>query len=233
MNRSPMDDLRAYAASITTSVSETETETAVTAAMRTPRASQSWLRHRVVTIGVSVATFFSANLGLAAAAQNAAPGDLLYGVDRAYERLAGFVGISDARTEERIQEASTLADRGDAIAAVEAASAALDALSSSLDRSEPGNNDLADTVDDGRSALADLPPAAEVAEPEFVRDVLAETRLLLELIEEVRFAAQEGEPGDASEAARQLAEQARKVADAAKDNPGQGKQPEEPGNPTP
>ncbi len=189
-----MDELKAYSASLADSVSVAATDTAVTQALRAPHEAPVSFKQRLTTMGIVIATFLSANVGLAAASQNAAPGDLLYGVDRAYERVAEFVGISSGRTEERLQEATELVDRGDASAALAAGATALESLSSSLE--DPGS-DLTESLTEATHSLADLPPAAENAQPEFVADVLAETRLFLQLVEQVRWAAQNGEPGDA------------------------------------
>ena len=228
-----MDELKAYSASLADSVSVAATDTAVTQALRAPHEAPVSFKQRLTTMGIVIATFLSANVGLAAASQNAAPGDLLYGVDRAYERVAEFVGISSGRTEERLQEATELVDRGDASAALAAGATALESLSSSLE--DPGS-DLTESLTEATHSLADLPPAAENAQPEFVADVLAETRLFLQLVEQVRWAAQNGEPGDAADAAEALKEQANRMSEKAnananankdkekdKDNPGRDK----------
>jgi hypothetical protein len=52
--------------------------------------------------------------GTAAAADGAAPGDLLYGIDRALEK----VGIGNGGSHERLQEAEVLVDRGEVDAAL-------------------------------------------------------------------------------------------------------------------
>ena len=228
-----MDELKAYSASLADSVSVAATDTAVTQALRAPHEAPVSFKQRLTTMGIVIATFLSANVGLAAASQNAAPGDLLYGVDRAYERVAEFVGISSGRTEERLQEATELVDRGDASAALAAGATALESLSSSLE--DPGS-DLTESLTEATHSLADLPPAAENAQPEFVADVLAETRLFLQLVEQVRWAAKNGEPGDAADAAKALKEQANRMSEKAnanananknkekdKDNPGRDK----------
>lgn len=213
-----MDELKEYAASLSATVQETTTEAAVSRALRTPRATHVPLRTRFATVTLAVVSFFSANVGLAAASQNAAPGDLLYGVDRAYERVAAFVGISDSNTDERVREANKLADRGDATAALAAASTALEALNSSLDRSgETADLDLAHDIETASETMqtATLPEQSNA--PEFVDDVLLETRVLLDLVAQIREAAKNGEPGDAAELARQIRDQAQRVSDRASD----------------
>lgn len=219
MSKSSMDELKAFAASLAESVPVEETDAVVARALRTPRGGRAPLKQRLTAVGIVVSTFLSANVGLAAAAQNAAPGDALYGVDRAYERIAAFVGISNPRTEERLREASDLADRGDASAALAAASAALEALSSSLDVPGPITfTDAANSVNDASSELSQAIPGSQSSRPEFTTDMINETRILLDLVEQVRKAAQDGEPGDAADAARQLKDQAKRVSDTARDN---------------
>lgn len=214
MSTSPMDDLKAYAASLTDSVSVEETESAVAGVLRAPRGGRLPLKQRVTAVGVVIATFLSANVGLAAAAQNAAPGDALYGVDRAYERIAAFVGISNPRAEERLQEANVLAERGDASAALAAASAALDALSSSLEDPGSGADDQsAASIREASSELVQAIPQNGNSRPEFVNDMMAETRMIVQLAQEMREAAANG---DAAEAAKKLKDQAKKIAERAK-----------------
>ncbi len=70
---------------------------------------------------------------MAAAANSAVPGDLLYPVDRAYESAAGMLGIDTGGATERLKEASILIARGEFDAAIEpiaAAAAEIDAESS-------------------------------------------------------------------------------------------------------
>src|SRR5690606_17802627 len=72
---------------------------------------------RLVFAGLAVLVV--ANLGTAALADSAVPGDFLYPVDRAYEELADLVGFGGDRGEERLEEATVLADRGELLAAVD------------------------------------------------------------------------------------------------------------------
>ncbi len=71
------------------------------------RAASPWRRRAlasvVTAVGVGVAV-----AGTAAAANGAAPGDALYGVDRAFEAI----GIGDGGTNERLDEAVALAEKG-------------------------------------------------------------------------------------------------------------------------
>ena len=60
--------------------------------------------------------FVVANVGLATAANSAVPGDILYPVDRAYERVGTVLGASV--TQERISEAAVLLHRGETLDAI-------------------------------------------------------------------------------------------------------------------
>jgi len=95
--------------------------------------------------------------GVAAAANSAAPGDPLYGLDRAMERI----GIADGGDQERIDEANNLAEDGQAAAALTllaetvSESSSADALLRAADRLRESNNG-SDTAEDVRSEVADM-----------------------------------------------------------------------------
>ena len=61
------------------------------------------------------AIFLFATTGVAVASDSSVPGDALYGIDRALERI----GIGDGGNVERIEEASVLTEQGDAVEALE------------------------------------------------------------------------------------------------------------------
>ena len=105
------------------------------------------------------AVLFLGSAGVAYAADSAAPGDFLYGIDRALER----VGIGDGGVEERLEEASKLSSSGDSSAALDhlaesieetdsEASAALIEVAERLRANENGSDDAVEL----RSNLADL-----------------------------------------------------------------------------
>jgi len=87
--------------------------------------------------------FLAGMTGVAAAADGAAPGDTLYGLDRALERI----GIGDRGVEERLEEAAQLVADGDPEAALEHASEAID------EAAEAGQDMAA--VSEARDAIAD------------------------------------------------------------------------------
>ncbi len=66
------------------------------------------LRHRVATVAAAITLVLGSGAGMAIAADGAAPGDALYGLDKALER----VGIGDGGAAERLQEAADLATAG-------------------------------------------------------------------------------------------------------------------------
>ncbi|MCH7669652.1 MAG: hypothetical protein IIC71_10725 [Acidobacteria bacterium] len=55
---------------------------------------------------------------MAAASDGAAPGDILYSIDRVYERLASFVGFDLGGPSERLDEARVMLVRGESDAAL-------------------------------------------------------------------------------------------------------------------
>lgn len=87
---------------------------------KAPRRSSPWKR-RLVTIG-GVTALVTVGVGGAAIASNgAAPGDVLYSIDQAFEAI----GIGDGGTQERLDEAVRLTERGQPDRALEHAANAL------------------------------------------------------------------------------------------------------------
>lgn len=85
-----------------------------------PRGAARW-RRRFTAIGAT-ATIAVVAVGGSAAANGAAPGDALYGLDRALERI----GLLDGGLGERLTEANRLAAKGDAARALTHAADAYD-----------------------------------------------------------------------------------------------------------
>ena len=83
-------------------------------------APQQGLIPRLATVGMAV-LLMSGTAGMALAANGAAPGDALYGLDRALER----VGIGSGSTDERLDEAVVIAAQGRSGEAVDHAIEAL------------------------------------------------------------------------------------------------------------
>ena len=113
--------------------------------------SVSWwgrVRPKLVTSALSVFAVIGMT-GVAVASNAAAPGDPLYGIDRALER----VGINDGGVTERLEEAGTLADHG---LAVEALNHAADAVSSKSPEAASALQEAARNVQDGQSPNLDV-----------------------------------------------------------------------------
>ncbi len=77
----------------------------------TPLRQSRWalVRRRVATLGTSLVLALGSTAGVAVAANQAIPGDQLYGLDQALER----VGIGAGGSAERLGEALELVQRGD------------------------------------------------------------------------------------------------------------------------
>lgn len=113
--------------------------------------SVSWwgrLRPKLVTSALSVFAVIGMT-GVAVASDAAAPGDPLYGIDRALERI----GINDGGITERLEEAATLADHG---LAVEALQHAADAVSSKSPEAAIALEGAAQAVQDGQGPNLDV-----------------------------------------------------------------------------
>ncbi|MDH3308464.1 MAG: DUF5667 domain-containing protein [Acidimicrobiia bacterium] len=223
MQNSPFEQLREYASSLVDSVDEATTRFAVSEALRDTTSAVLPLRRRIATVGMVVGTFLSANVGLAAASQGAVPGDFLYPVDRAYERLTSVVGLGGDHAVERLQEAVELSRRGDIGLALETAQAGIENLDSFLE--DPG---LAESSE----AMGQIAEAAAENRPGFVDEINADAHRLVELAKSVVEAAHGDDVEAVREAAHLMREQAQILAAKAKanrgnsgDNPGRGNGP--------
>jgi len=99
------------------------------------------LRPQLVVAAAAFLVLFGAT-GVAVAANGAAPGDALYGIDRALERI----GIGAGHVQERLDEANVLLSEGKATQALEHAAEALDEAAAAAE-----GNDL----EEARSALVE------------------------------------------------------------------------------
>ena len=111
----PFDELRRYADDLAFEVSPHTAQRAVRSAMSSPARRP----RRAVVAVVTTALLGVSNVALATTADPSAPGDALYGVDRAYERVVDFAGLGGPRVSERLQETTVLVERGDLGAALE------------------------------------------------------------------------------------------------------------------
>lgn len=212
MPRDPISDLRRYAHTLQQEADPGEAHRAARlAAVPAQAPARSW-RRRLATVTAAAAVLAGGNVGLALAADSAVPGDPLYGVDRAYERVAEVLGIGGDNARERLEEASTLATRGDVPRALSTARETLSSLPV-----EAGG--LAQALAALQAAESD---ASETGAPESApgRELTAElhvqTELLLGLARQVVAAAHGDDPGAVQEAASQMSGQAQRVAEAAR-----------------
>ena len=111
-----IEDLRDYGRSLVEGVPVGQTEMAVGRVLASRHKSHR--PRRLVLILATTGVLAVSNVALAAASDSAAPGDLLYPIDRGYEWARDLFGHTD-RTNERLAESETLSQRGhvdDAIA---------------------------------------------------------------------------------------------------------------------
>lgn len=106
--RDPFEALRRYADDLVSEVSLVAAHRAVSRALSS-RSSRP--RAAVVAI-VTTGLLGVSNVALAATADPSVPGDALYGVDRAYERVMDLVGLGGPRVPERLLETSALIEQG-------------------------------------------------------------------------------------------------------------------------
>jgi hypothetical protein len=137
---------------------------------------------RKITATLAATVLFAGLTGVALAADDAAPGDALYGIDTALESI----GIGDGGTAERLAEASELAANGHvaealdhAVAALEQARAAVAAGDDNGDEAEEAETD--DDVEEAKDAVQALKDAADQVqngtaeeESQAVRDAVAD-----------------------------------------------------------
>ena len=110
MAHDPISDLKRYAAALEAQVSGERSRHAARAALHTPSGRRA-PRRAVVAIAATVLMGVS-NVALATVADPAVPGDTLYGVDRAYERVGALVGFDTTNAGERATEVMVLQERG-------------------------------------------------------------------------------------------------------------------------
>ena len=157
MSEHPVHDaLRAYAERLE---AETSPGTAHRAVRRALGAPPGRMRlRRVAVLLASALGFGLGNAALALAVQPSVPGDALYGVERAYERVAALVGVRLGSPEERLSEAAVLLRRGDVVGARELVA----------------------------EAVAEVPVAVRVVEavpPEAVHELIEPARVVVEAAE--------------------------------------------------
>jgi hypothetical protein len=172
------------------------------------------LQERLAVVAVAMFVLVGMS-GLAIAADAASPGDALYGIARALERI----GINDGAAGERITEAGALADRGQVIAAIAHAASAIE---------DPAEDDGdATTVSQAATALREAAVSVEGGDDEAAsEEVRASVSAMLSEMADLI-----GDPDlDGAEFGRRVSEMARSIAggnDADESPPGRTDVPED------
>lgn len=120
------------------------------------------LRRKLATLAAAMFTF-AGMTGIAFAADGAAPGDTLYGVDRALEQI----GVNDGATAERIDEAKALVERGQVPEAFQH-------LADSVESEEGDSVEIREAADALKAAAANVRTKRDSSESQAVRDSVAE-----------------------------------------------------------
>ena len=225
----PYNNLRSYGEALIESIDPARAERVAVRALAAPSAGLSF-RRRLVAIAAASATFITGNVGMAMAADQAAPGDLLFGLDRAYEQLAELIGFSGDHADERLDEAAQLADSGRSVDALDAVIEQIQALQKAdFDTSELDS--AAAAITEARDHALSLPEnaneAAELA-AEHAKEIVTKAHAIADAI-------QSGEPRTVIRALiEELKDLARDKnngnAFGREQNKGQGQPPENPGN---
>lgn len=150
------------------------------------------LRRKLATLAAALLTF-AGMTGIAFAADGAAPGDPLYGLDRALEQI----GINDGAAAERIAEARTLTMNGQV-------PAAFHHLADSVETEDQDSVELHQAADALRTAANNVRSESDDAESQKVR---SEVAAMLEQMAEMS----EGPDFDGAIFGQRLAEMARAI----------------------
>jgi len=205
MSRS-RDELKRYGESLADAVTPARSRVVAMRAIarvqrRSPR--RSLLRVAAVTAGFLAI----ANVAVAGVADSAVPGDLLYPVDRGFERAADIVGLGGDRTEERLDEATVLVDRSDLTTAI-------DLVDESV--TDPTVTAAVAAIEQANGPDSDLKGA--------VMDLISGAR-------DISMAARDGNRDQLAAARGEMRQFASRVSEAARAQNGQGGPPEDTGRP--
>lgn len=198
----PLQDLRRYASSLVESVDSGRARGVIAEAATMHPVRRAFRGPRIGVLAAAATLFVLANTGLALAANPSVPGDLLYPVDRFYERVVGAVGGPGSPALERLEEAAVLVDRGEVSSALATAAEAMEQAGDAPDL-EVAREALLRAASETEAGAG---PGLEAAEE--VRQGAAQ---LLVLAREVVDAARAGELP--APAARAFAEEALRLAE--------------------
>ena len=122
------------------------------------------MRRRFLATAVSVGALLFGNVGIAVAASPALPGDSLYPLDLAYERIAAAFGFDLGGADERFDEAEALLARGDVVLAVETLARGLAAFSDSPAAADAATQLAAAVMDDEPASVEFLLAVSQLLE---------------------------------------------------------------------
>lgn len=200
----PTDRLRRYGEDIASAVSPARSRVA---AMRAVGQAQRTPPRRAPRLALAtVGGFVALNVVAAGVANGAVPGDLLYPLDRGYERAADLIGLGGDRTEERIEEAEHLLERSDLEGAVDLIAEAtglesVEGAAASLEGLEHPDPDLPEHVHDLMRRVDALVEARREGESRDLEEAEAAVDLLATQIREQARAPQAEEAGPPDHAA--------------------------------
>lgn len=113
----PTDRLRRYGEDIASAVSPARSRVAAMRAIGQARRTRPRRTRQLAFAALGV--FVVANVVTAGVANAAVPGDVLYSLDRGYERVADVFGLGGDHGEERISEAEVLLQRSEVEGAID------------------------------------------------------------------------------------------------------------------
>ena len=168
-------------------------------ALETAHGATGGVDHRSRSASLGFLVF--GNVGMAAAANGAVPGDVLYPVDLGYEYVVGLLGGDVGGAGERLEEASVLIERGQleraldtiGVAAGEFDSAAEAAISALSDRLDGLDANAARRVDLHRATVALLTTVQEMVGGEAAPDLASWKHAINDSVKAVADTAQ-GDP---------------------------------------
>ena len=223
----PYNNLRSYGEALIESIDPARAEAVAVRALAAPSVGLSF-RRRLVAIAAASATFITGNIGVAMAADQAAPGDLLFGLDRAYEQLSELIGFSDDHSDERLDEAAELAEAGRSVDALDAVIEQIQALQN-IEFDASGLDSAAAAITEARDHALTLPETSDDA----ATAATVHAKAIVTRAHAIADAIQSGADRDV---VRDLIEDLREFAQGRgnpfgrEQNKGQGQPPVDPGN---
>lgn len=163
--KEPTDRLRNYGEDIASAVSPARSRVAAMRAIGSSHRTSAPRRTPQFAFA-ALGIFLVANVVMSGVANAAVPGDVLYPVDRGYEKVMGLVGLAGDQSEERVAEAGVLLDRGDLAGATALVAEATDSAfvvdaAASLQAADPSDPRFAESVQALVASARDLVAARE------------------------------------------------------------------------